>query len=83
MSCILYPVTNEKAVGLIEFQNTLTFVVEKKATKQQIKNDIEKLFDVKVASVRTLITPLGVKRAYVKLAKEYKADDIASKLKIV
>ncbi|MEM4555019.1 MAG: 50S ribosomal protein L23 [Candidatus Anstonellaceae archaeon] len=83
MSCILYPITNEKAVSLIEFQNTLTFVVEKNATKQQIKKDVEEMFEVKVASVRTLITPLGKKRAYVKLTKDYKADDIAAKLKIV
>ena len=83
MVSILYPVTNEKAVGLIEFQNTLTFVVETKATKPEIKKDIETLFEVKVASVNTLITPTGKKRAYVKLKKGFKADDVAAKLKIV
>ena len=67
MACILYPVTNEKAVGLIELQNTITFVVEKMATKQQVKKDVEELFEVKVASVNTLITPTGQKRAFVKL----------------
>jgi large subunit ribosomal protein L23 len=83
MTTILYPVTNEKAVGLIELQNTLTFVVETKATKPQIKKDIETLFAVKVDSVNTLISPTGKKRAYVRLAKGFKADDVASKLKIV
>ena len=83
MSSILYPVTDEKAVGLIELQNTLTFVVETKSTKPQIKKDIETLFAVKVASVNTLISPTGLKRAYVKLKKGFKADDVASKLKIV
>ena len=83
MSTILYPVTNEKAVGLIELQNTLTFVVENKATKPQIKKDIETLFAVKVSSVNTLISPTGKKRAYVRLAKGFKADDVAAKLKIV
>ncbi len=83
MGSILYPITNEKAIGLIEFQNTLTFVVEKASTKQQVKKDIEELFEVKVASVNTLITPTGKKRAYVKLGKGFKADDVAAKLKIV
>lgn len=83
MASILYPVTNEKAVGLIELQNTLTFVVENKATKPEIKKDIESLFAVKVVSVNTLISPTGKKRAYVKLAKGFKADDVAAKLKIV
>ena len=83
MAYIIYPVTNEKAVGLIELQNTLTFVVENFATKPQIKKDVEELFAVKVAAVNTLITPAGKKRAYVKLAKGYKADDVAAKLKIV
>ena len=83
MASILYPITNEKAIGLIEFQNTLTFAVETKANKQQIKKDIEELFEVKVAAVNTLITPSGIKRAYVKLKEGYKADDVAAKLKIV
>ena len=83
MGSILYPITNEKAIGLIEFQNTLTFVVEKASTKKQVKKDIEELFEVKVASVNTLITPTGKKRAYVKLEKGFKADDVAAKLKIV
>ncbi|MCX8194615.1 MAG: 50S ribosomal protein L23 [Candidatus Micrarchaeota archaeon] len=83
MAPILYPVTNEKAIGLIESQNTLTFVVEKNATKPQIKKEVEELFEVKVASVNTLITPSGKKRAYVKLKEGFKADDVAAKLKIV
>ena len=83
MASILYPVTNEKAIGLIEMQNTLTFVVESKASKPEIKMEVEALFEVKVDSVNTLISPTGVKRAYVKLKKGFKADDVAAKLKIV
>ena len=83
MTSIIYPVTNEKAIGLIELQNTLTFVVEKGATKPQIKKDVEELFEVKVASVNTLITPTGKKRAYVRLKEGFKADDVAAKLKVI
>jgi large subunit ribosomal protein L23 len=83
MASIIYPVTNEKAIGLIERQNTLTFVVESASTKPQIKKDVEELFGVKVESVNTLVTPSGKKRAYVKLKSGFKADDVAAKLRII
>ena len=83
MAVLQYPVTNEKAIGLIELKNTLLFVVNPTATKPEIKKEVETLFEVKVASVNTLITPTGIKRAFVKLKEGYKADDVAAKLKIV
>ncbi len=70
----------EKALRLLEEQNTITLIVDRKATKHQVKLAVEKLFDVKVESVRTLITPRGEKKAYVKLAKGYDAREIASRL---
>jgi len=83
MACIQYPITNEKAIGLIELQNTLTFIVDNAATKPAIKKEVEELFAVKVASVNTLISPSGKKRAYVRLKEGFKADDVAAKLKMV
>jgi large subunit ribosomal protein L23 len=83
MAVLQYPITNEKAIGLIELKNTLMFVVTSQATKPEIKKEVEALFGVKVASVNTLITPTGVKRAFVKLKEGFKADDVAAKLKIV
>ena len=83
MAVLQYPITNEKAIGLIELKNTLLFVVNPTATKPEIKKEVEMLFEVKVASVNTLITPTGIKRAFVKLKDGYKADDVAAKLKIV
>ncbi|MCX6771598.1 MAG: 50S ribosomal protein L23 [Candidatus Micrarchaeota archaeon] len=83
MAVLQYPVTNEKAIGLIELKNTLLFVVAPSATKPEIKEEVERLFEVKVASVNTLITPTGLKRAFVKLKDGFKADDVAAKLKIV
>ncbi|MBS3068889.1 50S ribosomal protein L23 [Candidatus Micrarchaeota archaeon] len=80
---ILYPITTEKAVGMIELENKLIFVVEKSSTKKSIKDDVEKRFAVKVEKVTTHITPKGQKRAFVKLKKGFKADDLAAKLKIV
>lgn len=80
MEAIKYPISTEKAVRLMESDNKLTFIVERKATKQDIKKEIEKMFNVKVIKVNTLITPLGMKKAYVKLSKETPAIDIATKL---
>jgi large subunit ribosomal protein L23 len=77
---LIRPVQSERALSLIDKQNTLTFIVDINATKHDIKRAVEYLFNVKVERVRTLITPKGEKKAYVKLAPEYKASDIATKL---
>ncbi|MGA7975393.1 MAG: 50S ribosomal protein L23 [Pseudolabrys sp.] len=50
---ILSPVITEKATMASEY-NKVIFKVAKTATKPQIKEAIEKLFDVKVKSVNTL-----------------------------
>jgi large subunit ribosomal protein L23 len=76
---ILKIVMSEKASRLMEESNTLTFIVARDANKQKIKDAIENLYNVKVESVNTLITPRGEKKAMVKLSKEYKAADIATK----
>jgi len=77
---ILYPVLSEKALRLVEKENKVVFIVNIKANKKQIKDAFEKLFDVKVEKVNTLILPDGRKKAYIKLKKEYKASDVLSKL---
>ena len=80
---LLYPHVTEKAMKLIERQNTLVFIVDRKANKPLIKRAVEEAFKVKVAKVRTLITSDGRKKAYVKLKPEYKAIDVATKLGIM
>jgi large subunit ribosomal protein L23 len=77
---IIRPVQSEKALSMIDKQNTITFIVDINATKHDIKRAVEELFNVKVEEVRTLITPRGEKKAYVKLAPEYKASEVATKL---
>ena len=51
---IVAPVVTEKATIASE-HNKVLFKVAAKATKPQIKEAIEKLFDVKVKSVNTLV----------------------------
>jgi large subunit ribosomal protein L23 len=57
---IVSPVITEKATALSE-QNKVVFKVRPDATKPQIKEAVEKLFDVKVRSVNTLVTKGKVK----------------------
>lgn len=80
---LIRPVISEKAIEKIENENTLTFIVNLKATKHEIKKAVEELFRVKVVKVRTLITPRGEKRAYIKLSPEHNASEIASRLGVI
>ncbi len=80
MEIIKYPISTEKAVRLMESDNKLTFIVDLKSKKQDIKKALEEMFQVKVVKVTTLITPEGKKKAYVKLSKETPALDVATKL---
>ena len=53
---IVAPVITEKATMASEY-NKVVFKVARDATKPQIKEAVEKLFDVKVKSVNTLNRP--------------------------
>ena len=59
---IVSPVITEKATMASE-RNQVIFKVAKNATKPQIKEAVEKLFDVKVKSVNTLVRK-GKTRAF-------------------
>ena len=83
---IVSPVITEKAT-LASEENKVVFKVRKTATKPQIKEAVEKLFDVKVDSVNTLVrkgkkkvfkgtrgVQSDVKKAVVTLAEGHKID---------
>jgi large subunit ribosomal protein L23 len=82
-SIIVRPVSTEKSFRLIERENKLIFIVDPKADKNGVKEAVEKTFNVKVEKVNIIRSIAGEKKAVVKLAKEYSAMDLASKLKIV
>jgi large subunit ribosomal protein L23 len=71
--------STEKIVRQIEADNVLVFVVDRAVSKAEVKKEVEDLFDVKVAKVRTH-TLKNKKVAYVKLNSEYPAVDVATKL---
>ena len=66
---ILSPVITEKATMASEF-NKVTFKVRRNATKPQIKEAVEKLFDVKVKSVNTLVRQGKIKAFKNKLGQQ-------------
>ncbi len=76
------PVVTENTFDLIEEQNKLTFIVKREANKYQIREAIEKMFDVRVVKVNTLISPKGDKKAFVKLHINDSAADLAIDLGI-
>ncbi|ERE91919.1 60S ribosomal protein L23a-like protein [Cricetulus griseus] len=77
------PLTTESAMKTIEDNNTLGFIVDVKTNKQQIKQAVKKLYDIDVAKVNTLIRPDREKKAYIRLAPDYDALDVANKIGII
>jgi len=75
---LIKPLSTEKSVKLIESENTIVFLADKKSTKENIKKEFESMFNVKVKKIRTL-TRNNKKHVYIKL-KEGQAIDIATKL---
>lgn len=79
---ILKPLMTESSFNIIEKENKLVFIVRRNANKNTIKWAVEKLYDVKVEKVNTLIQKDGSKKAYVRLTPDYVAGDIATNLGI-
>ena len=51
---VKFPLTTESAMKKIEDNNTLVFIVDKRANKPQIRTAVKKLYDIDVAKVNTL-----------------------------
>ncbi|XP_033161904.1 60S ribosomal protein L23a [Drosophila mauritiana] len=80
---IKYPLTTEAAMKKIEDNNTLVFLTHLRANKNHVRAAVRKLYDIKVVKVNVLIRPDGQKKAYVRLARDYDALDIANKIGII
>ena len=80
---IVHPLTMESAMKKIEDNNTLVFIVDKRANKPQIKLAVKKLYEIDAFKVNTLIRPDGLKKAYVRLSDDYDALDVANKIGII
>ncbi|MDR1234369.1 MAG: 50S ribosomal protein L23 [Holosporales bacterium] len=60
---VRYPVLTEKSTKILENSNAYVFVVDRSSTKIEIKNAIERIFNVKVEAVNT-ITVKGKKKVF-------------------
>ena len=80
---IKYPLATEKSVRLMEAENKLIFIVDKKSKKQEIKEAAESLFSIKVDNVNTTILITGKKKAYLTLSKDTPAIDVATQLGLI
>lgn len=76
---IYHPWVTEKTQMNMEAENKLEFIVNRRATKTEIKAAIEVLYEVKVAKINTRMAKEG-KHATVKLAKPFKAGEIGTRI---
>lgn len=83
LKAILYPLISESAVRLVEAENKITFIVDSRVSKGDVKKAVEALYEVEVEKVNICVTPTGRKKAYVKLKPAYKAADLAVKLGVL
>ena len=68
---------------MIERNNVITYIVDPRSSKPEIKKEFEGVFKVKVDKVNTEMEPRNRKRALIKVSAQYRASDIALKLKLV
>ncbi|NHI83189.1 MAG: 50S ribosomal protein L23 [Candidatus Thorarchaeota archaeon] len=79
---IIRPVITEASLESVDSHNRLTFYVNRRANKNTIRWAVETLYEVVVEKVNTLILPDGRKKAFVRLAPEYSAAEVATNLGI-
>lgn len=82
MTINIKPLITEKAVMLIESQNTLVFEADKKVDKPKVKKEVESIFKVKISKIRSLIKG-NHKYFYIKLNPEFQAIDVATKIGMI
>ena len=73
----------ERAIQIIEAQNKLVFIVNRKSKKQDIKKAVENAFNTQVSKIQTSIDQQARKKAYVKFKKPGEAGEIAIRLGII
>ncbi|HUV80071.1 MAG TPA: 50S ribosomal protein L23 [Candidatus Bathyarchaeia archaeon] len=76
-------VPSEKATLMIDSENKLQFIVDLRANKEEIKREVERVFETPVRNVRTMITFKGEKKAIIELEEEGKAKEIGTSLGIL
>ena len=75
-----HPITTESSMKKIQSSNTIILVFDSKAHKKNIKFLMEKIYKTNVIKINTLITPKGLKKAFIKLSPDQDALDVANKI---
>jgi large subunit ribosomal protein L23 len=78
---LLKPFVTEKSMLQIERDNKIWFIVNEKATRDQVKRAVEEISEMKVSNVNILRDKEG-KKAIVKISKDFSAEELATKLGI-
>jgi large subunit ribosomal protein L23 len=76
---ILKPYITEKTFAMIENESKICFIVERSASKPQIAEAVNALYNQKVKNVNTARTIYG-KKAFVQFESTEKARDLATKI---
>lgn len=82
-SVIKRPLSTEKSMRQVEFENKLVFIVDVRATKQDVKKAVENLFKIKVVNVNIQNSINGDKKAHVRLSPNTLASDLSADLGLI
>jgi large subunit ribosomal protein L23 len=83
LGVVYFPLVTEKAVNMIDTENKITFIVNDKKNKHDVKKVVEEAYKVKVEKINIIRDRKGRKKAIVRLTKEFKAQDLATKLGVL
>lgn len=75
--------STEKCVRLIDSENTIVFVVDRRASRDDVKRGVKALFNVIPLRVNTMVDPLGRKKAFVKFDRGVLAKDLATSMGVL
>jgi large subunit ribosomal protein L23 len=75
---LLHAYVTEKSMDEMERQNKLEFVVDHRATRDEIRRAVQEVYNCKVAKI-TVKNVLNGKIATVKFAPPFSAEDIGSR----
>ena len=79
MRIIVKPYITEKTFAMVENESKICFIVERSASKPDIKEAVKTLYKEKVTNVNTARTIDG-KKAFVQFENVEKARDLATKI---
>jgi large subunit ribosomal protein L23 len=79
MKIVIKPYVTEKTFAMVENESKVCFIVERSASKPEIVEAIEALYNEKATDVNTARTVYG-KKAFIKFESTEKARDLATKI---